>query len=127
MEYAKNTRGIHPSDTKFRGFFMLTLTCPCCGVAADETELHADGEAHIKRFGPGSEDADFEGYLFYRDNPRGVAFERWRHVMGCGKWFHMARSTVTLEVFGVYAADVTSPPPEVLAQIDAAKDAGRVK
>jgi sarcosine oxidase subunit delta len=39
---------------------MLTFTCPYCGVQACETELAPGGEAHLKRFGPGSSDADFE-------------------------------------------------------------------
>ena len=39
---------------------MLILTCPCCGVAAEETELSPGYEAHLKRFGPGSSDDDFE-------------------------------------------------------------------
>ena len=72
---------------------MLTLTCPYCGVAAEETELAPGGEAHLTRHGPGSSDTDFEGYLFARQNPRGVLFERWRHAFGCGKWFHVARDT----------------------------------
>jgi sarcosine oxidase subunit delta len=92
---------------------MLILRCPCCGIDADETELSPGGEAHLKRFGPGSEDEEFEGYLFMRENPRGVHFERWRHAMGCGKWFHAARDTVTLEVFGTYPAQVTEPPEEI--------------
>ena len=66
---------------------MLTLHCPNCGVHADETDLHAEGEAHLKRFGPGSSDDDFDDYMFQRQNPKGVHFERWRHVYGCGKWF----------------------------------------
>jgi len=66
---------------------MLILTCPNCGTTAEETEFHAGGEAHLKRFGPGSSDTEFEQYLFMRDNPKGVHFERWRHVYGCGKWF----------------------------------------
>ncbi len=89
---------------------MLILHCPCCGVDAEESELAAGGEAHLKRFGPGSPDDDFEGYLFVRENPRGVHFERWRHANGCGKWFHAARCTVTLEVFGTYPAQTTEPP-----------------
>lgn len=96
---------------------MLILECPYCGVMADETELTPGGEAHLKRFGPGSEDADFEGYLFHRKNPRGVHFERWRHAHGCGKWFHAARDTVTLEVFGTYTAQVFEPPADLLAKI----------
>ncbi|MBS9718555.1 sarcosine oxidase subunit delta [Pseudohalocynthiibacter aestuariivivens] len=96
---------------------MLTLDCPYCGVAAEETELHGGGEAHLKRFGPASSDEDFEGYLFMRENPKGVNFERWRHVNGCGKWFHAARCTMTLEVFGTYSAQTTEPPKALLAKI----------
>ena len=65
---------------------MLILDCPYCGIACDETELSPGGEAHLTRFGPGSSDDEFEGYLFMRENPRGVHFERWRHSHGCGKW-----------------------------------------
>ena len=96
---------------------MLILKCPYCGVEADETELHPGGEAHLTRFGPGSSDDDFEGYLFHRENPKGVHFERWRHAYGCGKWFHAARCTVTLEVFGTYSAQTTEPPGELRAAI----------
>jgi sarcosine oxidase subunit delta len=46
-----------------------------------------------------------------------VHFERWRHAYGCGKWFHAARCTVTLEVFGTYPAQVPAPPGELLAHI----------
>ena len=71
----------------------------------------------MKREGPGSDDAAFEGYLFHRENPRGVHFERWRHVYGCGKWFHAARDTGTLEVFGTYSAQTTEPPADLLDRI----------
>ena len=98
---------------------MLTLTCHACGITAEETEFHAGGEAHLKRFGPGSSDADFESYLFTRANPKGVHFERWRHANGCGKWFHVARCTTTLEVFGSYAAQTYAAPDDILAHIDA--------
>ncbi|NVO22759.1 sarcosine oxidase subunit delta [Donghicola mangrovi] len=100
---------------------MLTLQCPYCGVMAEETELSAGGEAHLKRFGPGSTDADFETYMFMRENPKGVHFERWRHANGCGKWFHAARCTVTLEVFGTYPAQTSVPPADLLDKIRAAR------
>lgn len=98
---------------------MLILTCPYCGIDCDETELSPGGEAHLKRFGPGSTDEDFEAYLFMRENPRGVHFERWRHAHGCGKWFHAARDTMTLEVFGTYKAQVSEPPREIRDAITA--------
>ena len=96
---------------------MLILECPYCHVHADETELAPGGEAHLKRFGPGSTDADFEGYMFGRKIPRGVHFERWRHANGCGKWFLAARSTITLEVFGTYPAQSSEPPQAILDAI----------
>ena len=92
---------------------MLTLTCPYCGIDCDETELSPGGEAHLTRHGPEGSDEDFEGYLFMRENPKGVHFERWRHAYGCGKWFHAARSTVTLQVFGTYSAQTTEPPEHI--------------
>ena len=97
---------------------MLILHCPYCGVDACETELAGGGEAHLKRFGPGSQDTDFEAYLFHRENPKGVHFERWRHANGCGKWFHAARCTATLEVFGTYPAQTYEPPAEVIEKLD---------
>lgn len=93
---------------------MLILTCPYCGIDADETELTPGGQAHLKRYGPGSSDEDFTAYLFDRTNPKGVHFERWRHSYGCGKWFLAARSTTTLQVFGTYPAQTTSPPQDIL-------------
>ena len=98
---------------------MLIFTCPYCGIEADETELTPGGEAHLKRFGPGSSDEEFEGYLFNRENPKGIHFERWRHVYGCGKWFHAARCTLTLEVFGTYSAQTFEPPEEIKERIRA--------
>lgn len=98
---------------------MLILHCPNCGIDADETELAPGGEAHLTRQGPGSSEADFERYLFHRENPRGVHFERWRHAAGCGKWFHAARCTQTLEVFGTYPAQTTEPPREICDTITA--------
>ena len=97
---------------------MLILTCPYCDLAAEETELAPGGEAHISRAGPEAEAADLEAYLFHRKNPRGVHFERWRHTNGCGKWFHAARCTATLEVFGTYSAQTLTPPPEILETIN---------
>lgn len=104
---------------------MLILICPCCHVAADETELAAGGEAHLKRLGPGSPDSAFDGYMFARENPKGVHFERWRHAYGCGKWFLAARDTATLEVFGTYPAQSTAPPQAIRDAITAKRPGWR--
>ena len=96
---------------------MLILECPYCGIMADETELAPGGEAHLKRVGPEGSDEDFESYLFDRENPKGVHFERWRHAAGCGKWFLAARSTTTLEVFGTYPAQTKAPPAEIKTRV----------
>ncbi|GGH26595.1 sarcosine oxidase subunit delta [Cribrihabitans marinus] len=100
---------------------MLILRCPYCGNDVDETDLAPGGEAHIRRHGPGSTDAELTDYLFQRENPRGVHFERWRHAAGCGKWFHAARATDTLQVFGTYSAQTTEPPQEIRDAITKAR------
>ena len=82
---------------------MLLITCPHCGPR-EESEFSCGGEAHIAR--PLAEnsltDAEFAGYLFLRDNPKGMFLERWRHVAGCRRWFNMARDTVTHEIVEIY-------------------------
>lgn len=106
---------------------MLMLTCPNCGVTAEETEFAPGGEAHIKRAGPGAGDEAFRSYLFDRKNPRGVHFERWRHAFGCGKWFHAARCTQTLEVFGTYTAQTGGVPDDILTAIKARRPGWEMK
>ena len=87
---------------------MLIFECPYCGVLTDETDLAAGGEAHLKRFGPGSSDDEFESYLFNRENPK-------------GKWFNAARCTVSMEVFGTYPAQTLEPPAEIKDKISEKK------
>jgi sarcosine oxidase subunit delta len=95
---------------------MVILDCPCCGVAASQIKLSLGGEAHLKRFGPGSQDVDIEGYLFQCANPRGVNYERGRHPHRCRNWSLAARGTPILEVFSSYKAhdnthtDTRTPP-----------------
>ena len=96
---------------------MLSLKCPYCGQHKDETELAAGGEAHLTRQGPDSSEQEFEAYMFHRKNAKGVHFERWRCAMGCGKWFHAARCTISMEVFGTYSAQTTAPPADILKTI----------
>ena len=80
---------------------MLTVTCPVCKISGEETDFHSGGQAHVARPATanpeGISDEQQRDYLFIRHNPRGLHFERWRCDRGCGKWFHAARDTVTME------------------------------
>ena len=82
---------------------MLEIKCPYCGLR-DEEEFACGGEAHIARplVGNPISDKDFADYLFYRDNPRGLFLERWRHSAGCRRWFNVARDTVSHQIREVY-------------------------
>ena len=97
---------------------MLRIACPYCGVR-DEPEFQFGGPSHVTRPAFDVDDATWTGYLFTRENPVGVHFERWLHSSGCGQWFNMARNTLTHEVLAVYAmgdarpalsADAVAPP-----------------
>ena len=54
-------------------------------------------------------------YLFMRKNPKGLHFERWRCDRGCGKWFHAARDTVTLQFKAFYGVK-DLPPRDLMEQ-----------
>ena len=85
---------------------MIVVTCPVCGIKGDETDFHYGGQAHVRR--PATTDPvnitdeEQRDYLFIRHNPKGLHFERWRCDRGCGKWFHAARDTVTLDFKAFY-------------------------
>ena len=91
---------------------MLLIPCPWCGER-EETEFRCSGEAHIARPRQASTLSDdaWADYLFMRCNPKGVHFERWRHVHGCGRWFNVARDTVSDAILAVYR--MGEQPPEV--------------
>ncbi len=89
---------------------MLLIPCPWCGER-EETEFRCGGEAHIARPAKPAavSDADWADYLFMRRNPKGLHRERWRHVHGCGRWFNLARDTVTDQVLAVYEMGAARP------------------
>ncbi len=96
---------------------MLLIPCPACGLAAPETEFQGGGQAHVRRAAPDASDEALAAALFERANPRGLHLERWRHAFGCGKWFTLARDTVTMEIHGAYAATEAAPPADLAARI----------
>jgi sarcosine oxidase, subunit delta len=82
---------------------MLLIACPWCGSRA-ENEFRYGGEAHIARpTDPRSvEDNAWAAFLYMRSNPKGVHYERWRHVHGCGRFFNCARDTVSDRILATY-------------------------
>jgi len=94
---------------------MLQIPCPYCGVR-DEPEFTFGGQAHLSRPPLSASDAEWTGYLFHRDNPKGPHYERWLHAYGCGRWFNIARNTVTHDVLAVYR--VGEPKPAIDSRSD---------
>jgi len=92
---------------------MLLIRCPYCEEERPELEFRHAGEAHIARSGDiaAETDDDFEKFFFIRSNPKGVVFERWRHLHGCARFFNAARDTVTDKFLTTYKAD--EPKPEL--------------
>lgn len=90
---------------------MLLIHCPYCRQDLPELEFRHAGEAHVAR--PADlatiSDEDFEGFFFIRRNPRGIAWERWRHVHGCGRFFNAVRHTVTDRFVTTYKAGEPKP------------------
>jgi heterotetrameric sarcosine oxidase delta subunit len=87
---------------------MLRISCPYCGIR-DEPEFTFGGPSHVTRPAFDATDVGWANYLFNRDNPKGIHYERWLHAYGCGRWFNLVRDTVTHEVLGVYPMGEAKP------------------
>lgn len=91
---------------------MLLIDCPWCG-RREQLEFSCHGQAHITR-PPNPDqltDEQWGDYVFFRDNPKGIHYERWVHTHGCRRWFNAVRNTVTDEFLGTYKPG--DPAPEV--------------
>jgi sarcosine oxidase subunit delta len=100
---------------------MLLIRCPYCEEERPELEFRNAGEAHIARSGDiaAISDEDFEKFFFIRSNPKGIIYERWRHIHGCARFFNAVRDTVTDKFVMTYKAG--EPKPDIAV---AANDAG---
>ncbi len=87
---------------------MLRIPCPHCGLR-DEPEFSFGGPSHVARPAPSCSDGFWTSYLFNRHNPKGLHFERWCHSYGCGRWFNVARDTVTHQIVSVYSMQDAKP------------------
>ena len=92
---------------------MLLINCPYCGEERPEIEFSGAGEAHIERPSNIAEisDAEFEKFFFIRENKKGLVFERWRHLHGCGRFFNAVRHSVSDKFICTYKAG--EPKPEI--------------
>ena len=90
---------------------MLLIHCPYCEEERPELEFRHAGEAHIAR--PQNiasiPDEAFEEYFFIRSNPKGLVYERWRHIHGCARFFNAVRDTVTDKFVMTYKAGEPKP------------------
>jgi sarcosine oxidase subunit delta len=94
---------------------MLLIRCPYCEMERPELEFRHAGEAHIARPADPSamSDADWAGFLYLRENAKGLTAERWRHIHGCGRFFNAVRDTVS-DVF-VITYKAGEPKPDLAA------------
>ena len=104
---------------------MLLIRCPYCEEERPELEFRQAGEAHIARPTNMADisDEEFEAFFFLRDNPKGVTFERWRHIHGCARFFNAARDTVSDRFLVTYKAgepkpDIAQPVATVSLTVD---------
>ena len=106
---------------------MLLIHCPYCEEERPELEFRNAGEAHIARAADiaSISDDDFEKFFFIRSNPKGIIFERWRHIHGCARFFNAARDTVTDKFLITYKAGEPKPDLEKLAWSEPAAYANR--
>jgi len=91
---------------------MFIVRCPYCGER-DQTEFSCHGEAHIARptDTQNLSDDEWGNYVFFRQNPKGMHYERWLHVHGCGRWFNALRNTATDEIHATYKIGEAKPAP----------------
>jgi len=106
---------------------MLLIRCPYCEEERPELEFRNAGEAHVARSTDiaSISDEDFEKFFFIRSNPKGVIFERWRHIHGCARFFNAARDTVTDKFLVTYKAGEPKPDVAALASAEPAAYANR--
>jgi heterotetrameric sarcosine oxidase delta subunit len=91
---------------------MLLIECPFCGARA-QSEFAYGAQAAIARPQPPEavSDAEWAGYLLFRDNPKGEHAERWCHRLGCGLWFNVLRDTRTHAIGAVAPLDAPMHAP----------------
>ena len=77
----------------------MLIPCPFCGPR-EHSEFVYGGDATVQR--PRQAEpaggAEWQAYVYERDNPRGAHKEHWQHVMGCRQWLVVTRDTLRHEI-----------------------------
>ena len=94
---------------------MLLIDCPYCGQERAEIEFTCAGEAHMHK-PDDADDAHWEKFLFMRANTKGVHFERWYHIHGCGRYFNAVRDTISEKISLTYKAGEKRPNKSMIAK-----------
>jgi sarcosine oxidase subunit delta len=89
---------------------MLLIRCPYCEMERPEVEFKYGGEAHLTRPDPNAaSDEEWTDFLYFRANDRGIHAERWRHAVGCGRFFNCLRDTVSDRIVVTYKTGEKRP------------------
>lgn len=75
----------------------MRITCPLCGVRPLEEFVYR-GDATKSRPDADALMEDWVGYVYLRNNPKGLHQEHWRHAYGCGAWLVVQRDTVSHQI-----------------------------
>jgi sarcosine oxidase subunit delta len=89
---------------------MLLIPCPWCGPRP-EIEFRHGGQAHVTRPADPQvvSDSEWADFLYFRENPKGMHAERWRHIHGCGRFFNCVRDTVSDRIVTTYKPGESRP------------------
>ena len=96
---------------------MQQFDCPFCGPRDQSEYTYGREAAPIPALDASR--ADWQRYVFERDNPCGPNVEWWHHNLGCRQWLRIARDTSTHAVLSIEPAH-----PEPAPRQPASGDAG---
>jgi sarcosine oxidase subunit delta len=91
-----------PPPWRIEADVMLLIRCPYCEMERPEVEFKYAGQAHLTRAPETASDEEWTDFLYFRDNTRGMHAERWRHTVGCGRFFNCLRDTVSDKIAATY-------------------------
>jgi heterotetrameric sarcosine oxidase delta subunit len=89
---------------------MIEINCPWCGPRA-QVEFSYGGAANRQRPADpmNASAAEWDAYVYERDNPKGDHEELWHHASGCRAWLKVRRNTVTHQITEVVGVGDKSP------------------